>query len=155
MPDLNGGWYAQNSHIRGTFTAHWISAAAYLIAEVPNARLKAKMDHIVDEIRRCQIENGGKLGFPIPPKYIYGVKEGKTYWAPLYVCNKVFMGLLDVYQLTHNQTTLDIITGCGEWFTEFTSSTSRQELSEMMDSQETGGLMEIWGDLYQATQNEC
>ena len=135
MPDLNGGWDAQNSHIRGTFTAHWLSAAAYLTAEVPNARLKAKMDHIVDEIRRCQIENGGKWGFPIPPKYIYGVKEGKTYWAPLYVCHKVLMGLLDVYQLTHNQTALDIITGCGEWFTEFTSSTSRQELSEMMDRQ--------------------
>ncbi len=153
VSDMHGGWDAITSHIRGTFTAHWLSAAALTYAETGDEQLRAKADYIVSEIRRCQEANGGEWAFPIPPKYIYGVKAGRYYWAPLYVCHKVLMGMLDMYLHAGNQTAMTVIEGCYEWFAHFKEETSRDELSGMMDRQETGGMMEFWADLYAVTQD--
>lgn len=149
----HGGWDSPTSQIRGTFTGHWMSAAARIYSETNNQQLKAKADFIVSEIARCQAQNGGLWAFSIPEKYLYSLKEGKHFWAPQYVCHKVMMGLLDMYQFAKNETALDIILKCAEWFTSFTDDISRETMTIMMDSEETGGLMEFWADLYSVTNN--
>lgn len=152
--ELHGGWDAPLSHIRGTFTGHYLSACALLCRDGKYPLLKAKAEYLVEELLKCQEKNGGLWVFPIPEKYIWGVKEGVGFWAPLYVCHKVMMGLLDMGRYLGNQTAYRILEGCTEWFVEFIDKVKPEELDHMMDFQETGGIMELWADLYAVTGDE-
>ena len=150
-PDIHWGWDGPMSHIRGTFTGHWLSAAARLYDQTGDQQLKAKADYIVAEIGRCQDQNGGGWAFPIPEKYLFALKNGKHFWAPQYVCHKIMMGLLDMADFAGNQQALDILDGCAGWFMSFTDEISREQMNDMMDAEETGGMMEFWADLYART----
>ena len=150
MP-LHDGWDNPLCQIRGTFTGHWLSAAARIYQETGNPELKVRADFVVSEIGRCQERNGGGWAFPIPEKYLYSLKRGIHFWAPQYVCHKVMMGLLDMYQYAGNMQALKIVEGCAEWFCNFTEDISRETMSDMMDLEETGGIMELWADLYAIT----
>lgn len=152
MP-LHDGWDNPLCQIRGTFTGHWLSAAARIYQETGNLQLKAKADYIVEEIGKCQMQNGNGWAFPIPEKYLYGLKRGIHFWAPQYVCHKVMMGLLDMYLFANNHQALQIVEGCADWFVEFNRDISRETMDTMMDMEETGGIMELWADLYDITKN--
>ena len=65
---IHWGWDGPLSHIRGTFTGHWLSACARLYDETGDEELKARAMHVVKEIRRCQEVNGNGWAFPIPEK---------------------------------------------------------------------------------------
>lgn len=151
MKELHGGWDSVTSHIRGTFTGHYLSSAAYLAKDGDCGMLRAKAEYIVEEIRKCQIRNGGEWAFPIPAKYLYSLRDGNPFWAPFYVCHKTMMGLLDVYRYLHNETALKIITNCKPWFLRFIRETDHATLMHMMDIEETGGIVELWADLYGVT----
>ena len=151
LPDFHKGWDSPFSQIRGTFTGHWLSAMAQLYYDCKNSLIKSRADHIVNEIAVCQKENGGQWAFPIPEKYLHWIKNGKRVWAPQYVCHKVMMGLFDMYRYTGNEQALDILNGCAKWFYNFTNEISREVMDEMMDFEETGGIMELWADLYGVT----
>lgn len=147
----HGGWDSPTSQIRGTFAGHWLSAAARAVAETGNRQLKARADFVVDEIGRCQERNGNGWAFPIPEKYLTSLRDGKSFWAPQYVCHKNMMGLLDMYLFAGNVRALEIVKGCADWFDRFSREISRETMSDMMDLQETGGMMELWADLYAVT----
>ncbi len=153
MP-LHDGWDNPLCQIRGTFTGHWLSAAARLYQETGDMQLKTKADYIVQEIGKCQERNGNGWAFPIPEKYLYGLRRGLHFWAPQYVCHKVMMGLLDMYLYADNERALEIVKGCAEWFYAFSQDIDRETMSNMMDMEETGGIMELWADLYQITGDQ-
>ena len=115
-------------------------------------RLKAR--EIVSQVALCQKENGGQWGFPIPEKRLFWLKNGKHTWAPQYVCHKVMMGLLDMYRYIQDQQALEVVLRDADWFVDFTKDISRERMSDMMDWEETGGMMELWADLYAITQDE-
>lgn len=148
---IHWGWDAPTSDIRGTVCGHWLSAAAHMIRETGDEELRARANFIVSEIGRCQRENGGRWAFPIPEKYMVRLRDGKNPWAPQYVCHKNMMGLLDMYRFAGNEQALEILRGCADWFYDFTRDISRETLSDMMDREETGGIMECWADLYAVT----
>lgn len=150
---MHGGWDSVTSDIRGTVVGHWLSAAARIYAETKDLALKLRADHIVSEIERCQQENGGEWAFSIPEKYLYWLKQGKHKWAPQYVCHKNMMGLLDMYLFAGNQQALEIDLKAAEWFYRFTDNITSEQMGEMRDIEETGGLMEHWANLYSVTQN--
>jgi DUF1680 family protein len=152
--DIHWGWDSPFSQIRGTFTGHWLSAASRLAKQTGNRELLAKAEYIVSEIWRCQKENGGAWAFPIPEKYLHWIKQGKRIWAPQYVCHKVMMGLFDMYRFCGNEEAMNILDACGDWFHDFSGGISRETMDEMMDFEETGGILEIWADLYGATGKE-
>ncbi len=149
--DVHWGWDSPFSQIRGTFTGHWLSAAAKLYHKADNPILKARADYIVSEIGKCQAANGGRWAFPIPEKYLYWLRDGRHIWAPQYVCHKVMMGLLDMYRYAGNAEALEIVKSCADWFYDFTADISRETMDEMMDNEETGGILELWADLYAIT----
>lgn len=153
LTDVHWGWDSPLSHIRGTFTGHWLSAAARIYQQTGDMQLKAKADFIVKEIARCQEANGGEWAFPIPEKYLYSLKNGRPFWASQYVCHKAMMGLLDMYQFAGNEQALEILRHCADWFLRFTDDITREHMDEMMDLTETGGIMEFWGDLYAVTKD--
>ncbi|MEE0731998.1 MAG: glycoside hydrolase family 127 protein, partial [Oscillospiraceae bacterium] len=144
----HGGWDSPTSQIRGTFAGHWLSAAARACQETGNMQLKAKADFLVSEIGRCQERNGNGWAFPIPEKYLYSLRDGKGFWASQYVCHKNMMGLLDMYLYAGNGEALEIVKKCADWFDRFSGEIPRETMDDMMDLQETGGIMELWADLY-------
>lgn len=151
---IHWGWDAPTSDIRGTVCGHWLSAAAHMYRDTGDRELLAKANHIVSEIARCQEANGGRWAFPIPEKHMQWLKQGKHPWAPQYVCHKNMMGLLDMYCFTGNAQALEIVKKCADWFYDFTNDISRELMSDMMDHEETGGIMEYWADLYAVTGDE-
>ena len=154
LKDIHGGWEAPLSQIRGTFAGHWLSAAAQIYEETGDQELKIKADYIVSEIKRCQEANGGEWLFPIPEKHLLRLKAGGRFWAPHYVCHKVLMGLLDMRLFAGNDDALPMISKAADWFIRFTADISREKMNWMMDVEETGGLMELWANLYGVTGDE-
>ena len=57
---IHWGWDGPLSHIRGTFTGHWLSACARLYDETGDEVLKARACGVVKEIRRCQLTKIGR-----------------------------------------------------------------------------------------------
>ena len=154
LEGIHEGWDGPLSDLRGQFTGHWLSSAAQLIHETGDEELKLKAREIVSQIARCQNENGGEWGFSIPEKRLWWLKNGKQTWAPQYVCHKEMMGLLDMYRYTGDQEALDVVLHEAEWFHRFTQDITREQMSNMMDWEETGGMMELWADLYSITHDE-
>ena len=154
LEGIHEGWDGPLSDLRGQFTGHWLSAAARLIQCTGDEALRLKAREIVSQVALCQKENGGQWGFPIPEKRLLWLKNGKHTWAPQYVCHKVMMGLLDMYRYIQDQQALEVVLRDADWFVDFTKDISRERMSDMMDWEETGGMMELWADLYAITQDE-
>lgn len=148
--NMHGGWDSPLSMIRGTVCGHWLSTAALLYSETKDEVIRARADEIVREIGRCQEENGGEWCFSIPEKYLLWLKKGKRTWAPQYVCHKTMAGLLDMYLMTGNNQALAIVKKAAEWFIRYTEDISDEQMRQMM-WEETGGMMELWADLYAVT----
>lgn len=150
----HGGWDGPVSQIRGTFTGHWLTAMANLYEQTKDLILKGKIDYIVDGIRACQLQNGDGWAFSIPEKYLFGLRDGKHFWAPFYVCHKELRGLFDSARLAGNDDAMQIISRAADWFIEFTRDLTPKQMADMMDLEETGGILELWADLYAYTGDD-
>ena len=150
IENMHGGWEFPTCQLRGHFLGHWLSAAAIHYHATGDMELKAKADVIIAELEECQKENGGQWVGPIPEKYLYRIAAGKQVWAPHYTIHKVFMGLLDMYEYAGNQTALRIAGNFADWFYDWSAGYSREEFDDILDF-ETGGMLEVWAQLYDFT----
>jgi len=148
--ECHGGWESPTCQLRGHFLGHWLSAAAKLYAATGDAEVKAKADHIVSELGRCQRENGGAWAGSIPAQYLDWIARGKTVWAPHYTLHKTLMGLQEMYALTGNEQALEIVVAWAAWFHRWTGQFSRTHMDDILDV-ETGGMLEVWANLYGVT----
>lgn len=149
----HGGWEDPTCQLRGHFLGHYLSAAAMRYYETGNKEVLSKADAIVSELKRCQKENGGLWAASIPEKYFTWIAQGKAVWAPHYTVHKTFMGLLDMYRYAENREALEVAEAFARWFYEYTDGKSREEMDNILDF-ETGGMLEIWADLYEFTGDE-
>ena len=147
------GWELPTCQLRGHFTGHWLSAAARLYKITGDTRLKARLEYLINEIAKCQRENGGEWCFTIPEKYLYRIRDNKPVWAPHYTVHKVLMGLNDAAEFAGIGQALDIAESAAKWFMRYTDGISRGQMDELMERTETGGMMEAWADLYRMTKN--
>ncbi len=153
-PDgIHWGWESPTCQLRGHFLGHWLSAAARIYAGTGDMEVKAKADRIVSELGRCQQENGGEWAGSIPEKYLDWIARGKRVWAPHYTLHKTLMGLIEMYNLAGNEQALDILVKWARWFHRWTSQFTRQQMDDILDV-ETGGMLEVWADLYAITGRE-
>jgi DUF1680 family protein len=153
VTDIHWGWESPTCQIRGTFLGHWLSAAARGYAWHGDAEIKARADAIVAEVGRCQRENGGEWAGPIPPQYLDWAASGKSVWAPQYVVHKNLMGLVEMYQYAGNEQALEIAERWAGWLDRWSAQFSRAQMDDLLDV-ETGGMLEVWADLYGITGNE-
>jgi DUF1680 family protein len=151
--DIHWGWESPTCQLRGHFLGHWLSAAAHLYAATGDAEVKAKADTIVRELGRCQQANGGEWVGSIPEKYLDFVVAGQRVWAPQYTLHKTLMGLYDMYALADNQQALEIMITWARWFYRWTGQFSREQMDDILDV-ETGGMLEVWANLYGVTHDE-
>jgi DUF1680 family protein len=151
--DIHWGWESPTCQLRGHFLGHWLSAAARIYANTGDAQVKAKADHIVSELARCQEENGGEWAGPIPEKYLDWIARGKRVWAPHYTLHKTLMGLCEMAAHAGSEQALHVLTRWADWFHRWSGQFSRQEMDDILDV-ETGGMLEVWADLYGLTGRE-
>ncbi len=147
------GWEDPTCQLRGHFLGHFLSACAMRYHETGDEEILAKANAIVSELARCQKENGGKWAAGIPEKYFHWIAQGKPVWAPHYNVHKTFMGLADMYRYTGNGQALDVAVNFATWFDEYTKDRTREEMDDILDF-ETGGMLEIWADLYEFTHDD-
>ena len=148
--DGHWGWESPSCQLRGHFLGHWLSAAAYLYATSDDREAKAKADAVVAELAACQARNGGEWVGSIPEKYLRWIGEGKSVWAPQYTMHKTIMGLLDMYLLAGNKQALEIVEKLAPWYSRWTQSYTDEKWADILDV-ETGGMQEVWAELYAAT----
>ena len=150
-PPIHWGWDGPFSPIRGTLPATGCRprpvSSFYMMTGCCGRGSTASWR----EIAHCQRENGNGWAFPIPEKHLYWLARGKRTWAPQYVCHKTMMGLFDAARYAGSAEALDVLRGAAEWFIRFTDGVTRDQMSDMMDLEETGGMMELWADLYAVT----
>ena len=148
-----GGWEASTCQMRGHFLGHWLSAAAFYCHAHEDMEIKAEADAIVAELAICQEENGGKWLAAIPEKYLDWIAQGKNVWAPQYNIHKLFMGLVDMYVLLESKQALEVADKLADWFYEWSGKYTREEFDNILDM-ETGGMLEVWNDLWAITGDE-
>lgn len=149
---VHDGWESPFCQLRGHFLGHWLSAAAMHFRATDDPQINAKADAIVSELARCQVENGGEWVGPIPEKYLYWIARGKSVWAPQYTMHKVIMGLLDMVELAGNQQALEIVKNLASWFLRWVRRYDRETFANILDV-ETGGMLEVWVQLYSFTKD--
>lgn len=148
--DRHWGWETATCQVRGHFLGHWLSAAARIYATTGDMELKLKVDHIVGELGKCQERNGGEWVFSIPEKYLHWTAAGQRAAVPHYVVHKTLMGLFDAYKYASNTQALSVMENASNWFHKWTGDFSREQMDNLLDI-ETGGMLEVWADLYGAT----
>ena len=148
--EAHGGWESPFCQLRGHFPGHWLSAAAMHYQATGDLEIKAKADTLVAELARCQEENGGEWVGPIPEKYLYWIARGKRVWAPQYTMHKVIMGLLDMYGYAGNTQALEIVKKLANWYLRWSRQYDRETFDNILDV-ETGGMLEVWVQLYSYT----
>lgn len=149
--DIHWGWESPTSQVRGHFLGHWLSAAASVWATTGDQEVKGKADYIVSELARCQRENGGEWVASIPKKYLDWAAHGKAVWAPHYVVHKTLMGLYDMASVGKNAQAMDVLARAARWFYRWTGQFSRDQMNDILDHYETGGMLEAWANLYGLT----
>jgi len=150
VSDIHLGWESPTCQVRGHFLGHWLSAAARAYAWHGDVELKGRADFIVGELARCQRENGGEWAGSIPSEYFDWLTRGKEVWAPQYVAHKTLMGLLEMHVYAGNMQALDVIDRWSNWFHRWSGGFSRAQMDDILDV-ETGGMIELWADLYGLT----
>lgn len=152
LDQIHGGWESPLCQLRGHFLGHWLSAAAMNVQATGDVELKAKADAIVHVLAQCQEENGGEWVGSIPEKYLDWIAKGKGVWAPHYTLHKTLMGLLDLYEMTGNEEALSIAVNFAKWFYRWSGKFTREEFDNILDV-ETGGMLEVWVQLYNITKD--
>jgi DUF1680 family protein len=144
------GWESPTCQLRGHFLGHWLSAAARLAVSTRDVELKGKAEFVVAELSRCQKENGGEWIGSIPTTYLEWIARGKPVWAPHYTLHKTLMGLVDMVIYLNCEQALEILDNATCWFYRWTGKFTREEMDDILDF-ETGGMLEVWADLYGIT----
>lgn len=151
--NLHWGWEAPTCQLRGHFLGHWISAAAKLIAADGEPELRVKLDNIVSELARCQELNGGEWVGSIPEKYFTRLIKNQYIWSPQYVMHKTIVGLSDAYIYAGNTQALDILSHLSDWYITWTEKAAETNPHAVYAGEEAG-MLEVWAQLYQLTNDE-
>lgn len=150
---MHWGWEAPSCQLRGHFLGHWLSAASKLIASYDDKELEIKLNHIIDELERCQQLNGGKWVGSIPEKYFARLETYEYIWSPQYTMHKTCMGLLDAYTYTKNRKALKILNNLADWYIRWVNYEKRH-CPRAIYNGEQGGMLEIWATLYEITKSK-
>ncbi|MCQ2495058.1 MAG: glycoside hydrolase family 127 protein [Lachnospiraceae bacterium] len=148
---LHWGWESPTCQLRGHFLGHWLSAASVLIEE-GDEELRGKLNHIIDELARCQEFNGGQWIGSIPQKYFDLLETDNYIWSPQYTMQKTLMGLLHAYIYAKNEKALKILSNVSDWYMDWTSK-MLQRCPIAIYKGEEGGMLEVWATLYEITKD--
>ncbi|MEN6424765.1 MAG: beta-L-arabinofuranosidase domain-containing protein [Phycisphaerales bacterium] len=147
-----GGW--EGSELRGHTMGHYLSACAMMYASTGDEQFKARVDGIVAELAKCQkaLGDSGYLS-AYPESFIDRVEARRQVWAPYYTLHKIVAGLLDSYVYCGNRQALEILEGMARWCKARCDKLSEEQMQQMLNSTEQGGMNEALANLYAITSN--
>lgn len=146
------GWETPGALLRGHFVGHWMSAAAREVAVTGDPVLRGKLSVVLDELEACQDAGEGWV-FGIPRTFLRRLAEGREVWAPQYNIHKTFMGLVDVHRDLGDERALRIAHRAAGVLAEWARAFGREEFQALLEV-ETGGMLEVWADLLEATGDD-
>jgi hypothetical protein len=144
-----GGWEAPDGELRGHFAGgHYLSACALMHASTGDEALRQKANSLVEELRKCQQEDG-YLG-AYPASFYDRLKSYKPVWAPFYTYHKIMAGLLDMYVYCGNIQALEMAGRMADWAAKWVEPLSAEEWAKVQ-LVEHGGMNEVCFNLYAVT----
>ena len=157
-----GNW--ENTGLDGHMAGHYLSALSFMYASTRNERLKARIHHMLSELKKCQDANGNGYvsGVPGGKKMWTEIKNGNIRassfslndkWVPLYNIHKIYSGLYDAYAVTGNNQAKEILIKLTDWCLDLVSNLSDNQVQGMLKS-EHGGLNEVFANVYSLTGNK-
>lgn len=162
-----GGDRGLDGHVGG----HYLSALAIAWRSCPDeavkARLKERMDKMVNRLKDCQDawdknENAVMHGYVggVPHSYdlwtTFAAGDMTEYWAswvPLYNIHKTFAGLRDAWLYGDNETARAMFLRLCDWGVNLIAGLTDQQLQDVLGN-EHGGINEMFADAYQMTGEE-
>ena len=156
-----GNW--ESSGLDGHIGGHYLSALALMYASTGEKETKSRLDYMVNELARCQAQNGNGYVGGIPQGKVFwerirkGDIDGSSFglnntWVPLYNIHKLFAGLYDAYHFGKNQQALKVLIGLSDWMIDLFSGLNDAQVEQVLKT-EHGGLNEAFLDLYGVTAN--
>ena len=143
------GW--ESKEIRGHTLGHYLSAISMAYQNTKDEELLTKLNYIIDELERSQLDNGYLSAFP---EYYYdNVEQNKPCWVPWYTMHKIINGLLDTYKFSGNEKAFSIVKKLGDWVYHRTSRWSPATQNTVL-AVEYGGMNDCMYELYKLTGNE-
>ncbi len=157
-----GNW--ESMGLDGHTGGHYLSSLALIAASEGNREAYERLDYMLDELARCQEANGNGYVGGIPGGKVMWeeIREGNIRannfglndrWVPLYNIDKLFAGLIDVWNHTGNDKAKKILIGLSDYFNGVFGSLSDEQLQDMLRS-EHGGLNKAFADVFQITGDE-
>ncbi|MGZ0069343.1 beta-L-arabinofuranosidase domain-containing protein [Microbacterium arborescens] len=146
------GWETPGALLRGHFVGHWMSAAAREVAVTGDAVLRGKLAVVLDELEACQDAGDGWV-FGIPQTFLRRLAEGREVWAPQYNIHKTLMGLVDVHRDLGDERALRIAHRAAGVLAEWAREFEPEQFQTILEV-ETGGMLEVWADLLEATGDD-
>jgi DUF1680 family protein len=156
-------WEGLDGHVCG----HYLSAMAMNYEATGNAECRKRMDHMISELKACQIANNknnsewgnGYVGGAPNSSLIWNALQKGDFtpyraaWAIWYNIHKMYAGLRDVWLYTGNADAKVIFIEFCNWGINITSQLTEDQMQSMLDI-EHGGMNEIFADAYQITSDE-
>jgi len=154
-----GNW--ENTGLDGHIGGHYLSAISLMYAATGDVRLKERLDYMIAELARCQVQNGdGYLaGIPGGKEIWKQIKAGHIKssgfslngkWVPLYNIHKIYAGLYDAYAIAGNVQAKQMLIKLTDWCVDLVANLSDQQVQELLKS-EHGGLNEAFAHVYAIT----
>ncbi|AYM99024.1 glycoside hydrolase family 127 protein [Chryseobacterium sp. 3008163] len=153
----------ENTGLDGHIGGHYVSALALMYASTGDAKIKQRLDYMIDELERCQnlsgngylsgVPNGKKIWKEIADGNIRAATFGlNDRWVPLYNIHKIYSGLRDAYWYADSEKAKKMLIKLTDWMADEVSGLSDTQIQDMLRS-EHGGLNEVFADVYDITKN--
>jgi DUF1680 family protein len=151
----------ENTGLDGHIGGHYLSALSLMYASTGDAKIKQRLDYMINELDRCQnaSSNGYLSGVPSGKKIWKQISEGdirasgfglNDRWVPLYNIHKIYAGLRDAYWYGGSEKAKKMLVQLTDWMINEVSALSDEQIQDMLRS-EHGGLNEIFADVYEIT----
>ena len=154
----------ENTGLDGHIGGHYLSALSYMYAATGNNEIRARLDYMLSEMKRCQdaAGDGYLCGVPSGRKIWKEISEGNIRansfglndrWVPLYNIHKTYAGLRDAYVIGECKEAKDMFIKLTDWMMTLTADLSDEQMQDMLRS-EHGGLNEVFADANALTGDE-
>ncbi|CAG8005902.1 unnamed protein product [Penicillium nalgiovense] len=156
----NGGWDAPDFPFRSHVQGHFLSAWAQCYAVLRDQTCYDRAIYFATELAKCQANNkavgftdGYVSGFP---ESEFAKLENGTLTngnVPYYAVHKTLVGLLDIWRLTNDTTSRDVLLSLASWVDKRTEPFSYDAMQKLLQT-EFGGMNEVMADIYHQTGDE-
>ncbi len=148
-----GGWESEEPWVgircHGHTLGHYLSAASFMYASTGDARMRQRVDDIVEELQACQAAapSGLVCAFPDGAAQLENAVAGRRFvGVPWYTMHKIFAGLRDAHLHAGSGAALGVLAKLADWTATATAALTDEQFQRMLAT-EHGGMNEVLADV--------